>query len=357
MNVDWGMAVTAAIAAAIVGVLGLLIVVTVARRSSTTAAFLTPVTVVAAIAAGVVAGSRSMALDGSALAAVWTVLAAVLPIALVVGVLLARRTSALQQTEARETAEREAAAVVEARRREMVAWVSHDLRTPLAGIRAMAEALEDGVAPDQAAYHHRILESVERLSSMVDDLVTLSRLQSGEQSVRLEIVHLHALLSDAVANAEALARARGISVIGRCPETLTAYADTAGLSRAVQNLLANAVRYSRPQSEIRVEASSDGATTTITVSDSCGGIPDEDLPRVFEAGWRGSTARTPEAATGAGLGLAVVAGMAEAVGGRVGVHNTGPGCTFELELPTAPPDADSPHSVRQADHGPRRPTR
>ena len=203
MNVDWGMAVTAAIAAAIVGVLGLLIVVTVARRSSTTAAFLTPVTVVAAIAAGVVAGSRSMALDGSALAAVWTVLAAVLPIALVVGVLLARRTSALQQTVARETAEREAAAVVEARRREMVAWVSHDLRTPLAGIRAMAEALEDGVAPDQAAYHHRILESVERLSSMVDDLVTLSRLQSGEQSVRLEIVHLHELLSDAVANAEA----------------------------------------------------------------------------------------------------------------------------------------------------------
>ena len=337
MTVDWGMAAQAAAAAAVVGVLCLLVVLAVGRRSPTVAAFLTPVVVVVAVAAGVVAGSRSMALDGSALAAVWTVLAAVLPIALVVGVILARRTSALQTEAAREAAEREAAAMVEARRREMVAWVSHDLRTPLAGMRAMAEALEDGVAPDPAAYHRRILDNVDRLSTMVDDLLALSRLQSGEQAMRLELLPLHDLVSDAIADAVPVARARGVTVSGRCDDGVTAYADAEGVMRALENLIVNAIRYSRSPGEVRVDAATDGTTTTLRVRDSCGGIPSDELGRVFEPGWRGSTARTPEGASGAGLGLAVVAGLTEALHGRVDVRNEGPGCVFELVLPTSAP--------------------
>lgn len=333
MTVDWGMAVSAAVAAAIAGVVVLLVVAALGRRHPTAAAFLTPVSVVVAVAAGIVVGSRSMLLDASALAAVWTVLLAVLPVALVVGVLLARRTSALQEQAAREVAEREADALVEARRREMVAWVSHDLRTPLAGIRAMAEALEDDVAPDPHAYHRRILDSVARLSAMVDDLLALSRLQSGTQSLTLEVLPLRDLLSDAVADAQVVGRARGIDVTGHCDDSVTVLADGDGLTRAVQNLLVNAVRYSTPGGRVRVDATSDGQRTRVLVHDSCGGIPADELDRVFETGWRGSSARTPDSSSGAGLGLAVVAGMAEALHGDVTVRNEGAGCVFELTLP------------------------
>lgn len=337
MSIDWGIAAQAALAASLTGVVALLVVIAVGRRSPTLAALLTPVSVVVAVAAGVVVGARSMALEGSALAAVWTVLAVVLPIALVVGVLLARRTSALAEAAASEAAAREAEAMAEARRREMVAWVSHDLRTPLAGIRAMAEALEDDVAPDPHEYHRRIIDGVDRLSRLVDDLLALSRLHAGPRALRLEVLELRDLVSDAISDVEPVARARGITVAGDCDDAVTAYADGDGLSRALQNLVGNAVRYSRDGGSVRVTAAADGGTTRIRVSDTCGGIPVDDLDRVFEIGWRGSAARTPAAASGSGIGLAVVAGMAEALGGTAQVRNAGEGCEFELALPTRGP--------------------
>ena len=333
MTVDWGMAVQAAIAATVAGVVAVLVVIAVGRRSPSLAALLTPVSVVVTVAVGVAAGARSMALQGSQLAAVWTVLLAALPVALVIGVLLARRISALQEDAAREVAARQADAMVEARRREMVAWLSHDLRTPLAGIRAMAEALEDGVAPDPSAYHRRILDSVDRLSTMVEDLLALSRLHSGELSLQRELLPLRDLVSDAIADAEPLARAHGVTLTGECDDTVHAYADGDGLTRALQNLVVNAVRYTPAPGAVRVDATADGRWTTVRVHDTCGGIPADDLERVFEPGWRGTSARTPENESGAGLGLAVVAGMADALGGSVAVRNDGPGCVFELRLP------------------------
>jgi len=339
MSVHWGMAAEAALAAAVTGLLAVVILGAIGRRWPTAAALLTPLSVVVAVAAGVLAGARSMALSGSELTAVWTILAGVLPIALLVGVLMARRTLRLQQHAAREAAARQADATVEARRREMVAWVSHDLRTPLAGIRAMAEALEDGLAPDPSAYHRRILDNVEHLSRMIEDLLALSRLQGGQLALRLEPLSLHDLVSDAIADAEPLARARAIELSGQCDPTVTAYADSDGLVRALQNLLLNAVVHSPDRGEVCVGASTEGNRTTVRVADTCGGIPEEDLARVFEPGWRGSTARTPGDASGSGLGLAVVAGLAEALGGEVSVHNDGPGCVFELVLPAARPDS------------------
>lgn len=337
MTIDWGIAAQAAVAATLTGIVAVLVVVAVGRRSPTLAALLTPVSVVVAVAAGVVVGTQSMAIEGSALAAVWTVLAVVLPIALVVGVVLARRTSTLAERAASEAAARTAEAMAESRRREMVAWVSHDLRTPLAGIRAMAEALEDGVAPDPGDYHRRIIDSVDRLSRLVDDLLALSRLHGGQPALTLEVLSLRDLVSDAIADVEPLARARGITVTGECDDDVTAYADGDGLTRALQNLVSNAVRYSRDGGAVRVEATTDGGRTRLRVADSCGGIPEGDLGRVFEVGWRGSSARTPSGESGSGIGLAVVAGIADALDGTAIVRNEGAGCVFELSLPPRPP--------------------
>jgi signal transduction histidine kinase len=337
MTVDWSVVVPAAVAATVTGILALVIVIAVGRRAPTIAALLTPVSVVVAVGAGVVVGTRSMALEGSALAAVWTVLAVVLPVALVVGVIMARRTSALQQAAMEETAARRADAMAEARRREMVTWMSHDLRTPLAGIRAMAEALEDGIAPDADIYHRRIIESVDRLSRMVDDLLALSRLHGGEPALHLEVLGVRDLVSDAIADVEPLARVRRITVSGECDDSVTAYADGDGLTRALQNLVANAVRYSRDGGSVRVDASSVNGRTVVRVRDACGGIPESDLARVFDVGWRGSVARTPAAEQGSGLGLAVVEGIAEALGGHARVQNEGDGCVFELSLRSSKP--------------------
>jgi signal transduction histidine kinase len=309
----------------------------VARRSPALAAGLTPVVVVLAVAAGVIAGARSMALEGANLAVVWTVLAATLPIALLVGVLLARRTLALQARAEQEAMAREMEAEVEARRREMVAWVSHDLRTPLAGIRAMAEALEDDVAPDPSAYHRQIREEVDRLALMVDDLLALSRLQSGQLRLELREVRLRDLVSDTIAGATALAHERRIELTGRCDDAVTAYVDESALSRALANLVVNAVRYTPTGGSVHVEAEAQGDQTVLRVTDSCGGIPTDDLPRVFEAGWRGTAARTPGAGSGAGLGLAVVRGTAEALGGTATAGNVAHGCSFEIRVPRGAP--------------------
>ncbi len=337
MTLDWSLALQAALAAAFVGLLSAVVVTVVARRSPALAAVLTPVTVVLAVGAGIVAGARSMVLEGGNLAVVWTVLLATVPVALVVGVMLARRTSALQGTAEREVMARQRDAEVEARRREMVAWVSHDLRTPLGGIRAMAEALEDDVAPDPAAYHRRIREEVDRLAGMVDDLLALSRLQSGQLHLDLEEVRLRDLVSDTIASAAALADQRGIRLTGECGEDVTAYVDEPGLSRALTNLVVNAVRYTPHEGSVHVVAMSGPGVTTVRVSDSCGGIPVEDLSRVFDAGWRGSAARSPGTDSGAGLGLAVVRGIVDALGGTVTVVNRDAGCVFEVGLPSSAP--------------------
>ena len=345
MTVDWGLALQAAVAAAVVGLLGAAAVTAVARRSPALAALLTPVTVVLAVAAGIVAAARSMVLEGGNLTVVWTVLLATVPVALVVGVMLARRTMTLQNDAEREAMARERDAEVEARRREMVAWVSHDLRTPLAGIRAMAEALEDDVAPDPTAYHRRIREEVDRLAAMVDDLLALSRLQSGQWDLHLEPLRLRDLVSDALAGASVLAEQRDVRLTGECADDVTAYADEPVLARALTNLVVNAVRYTPPGGAVHVVAASDDGATTLRVSDTCGGIPVDDLPRVFDAGWRGEAPRTPGAESGAGLGLAVVRGVVDALGGAVDVTNRGPGCVFEIVLPVTSRD-DGAQSLR-----------
>jgi signal transduction histidine kinase len=222
---------------------------------------------------------------------------------------------------------------LERSRRQLVAWVSHDLRTPLAGLGAMAEALEDGVAADPARYHRQIRAEVTRLAGMVDDLFELSRIQSGTLQLALDDIDLSDLISDAVASTEALARARGVRLTAEASGPLAMHADPRELARALANLMINAIQHTPAGGGVHVAATADADGTLLAVADGCGGIPEAELARVFDMAWRGTRARTPGTGGGAGLGLAIVRGIVEAHQGRVSVANTGDGCRFEVRLP------------------------
>ena len=232
----------------------------------------------------------------------------------------------LAESRAREVA-------LEASRRELVAWVSHDLRSPLAGIRAMAEALEDGVAEDPARYRRQIRMEVDRLAALVDDLFELSVIQAGALKLSLDRVSLSDLVSDTLAGADALARERGIALRGHASTDVEVRADSRELSRLMNNLVVNAIRHTPSDGAVDIDLTASDGRATIAVSDGCGGIPEEDLPRVFDVAWRGTNARTPTPDGGAGLGLAIVRGIVEAHAGEIRVANTDHGCRFEVSLP------------------------
>jgi signal transduction histidine kinase len=235
-----------------------------------------------------------------------------------------------------ETRERERS--LESARRELVAWVSHDLRTPLAGLRAMAEALEDGVVDDPDIYFKRIISSVDRLNRMVEDLFDLSRIQAGQFSHDTERIDLRVLVDDCLATLEPLAAANHVrlrcsldappGVLGSAPE----------LTRALTNLVANGIRHTRDEGEVLVRAAAVDGAAELVVRDECGGLREEHLGRVFDVGFRGEAARTPQDGLhppGAGLGLAITRGIVEAHRGTVDVRNTDVGCEFRIVLPAA----------------------
>ena len=220
---------------------------------------------------------------------------------------------------------------VEESRRELIAWISHDLRTPLAGIRAMAEALEDGMVEDPARYYPRMRDQVDRLSGMVDDLFELSRIHSGTLRLALEPVALYDLISDTVAGFGPVAQAKSLDLRFAGETGLTVLADPRELSRVVGNLVMNAIQHSPSGSPITVSVRERGdGGAVISVEDAAGGIPEQDIARVFEAGWRASEPRSPG---GAGLGLAIVQGIVTAHQGEVIVQNVPNGCRFDVLLP------------------------
>jgi signal transduction histidine kinase len=242
----------------------------------------------------------------------------------------------LARTSARLAEARAQEARSEASRRELVSWVSHDLRTPLAGLRAMTEALEDGLAEEPGRYHRQMGVEVDRMVRMVDDLFELSRIHAGVLPLALQTVDLRDLVSETIAGAEPVAHHRRISLSGAVEEGLIAHADPAQLSRVLDNLVANAIRHSPPGGQVEIMGLAGDARIQLSVSDACGGIPESDLPRVFDVAWKGSHARTPEQGAGAGLGLAIVKGIVEAHRGTVCVRNVAQGCRFMIDLPHRP---------------------
>jgi signal transduction histidine kinase len=247
-----------------------------------------------------------------------------------------RRELAATATALAETRDRERA--LELSRRELVSWVSHDLRTPLAGLRAMTEALEDGVVDDAAPYYKQMAASVDRLSGLVDDLFNLSRIQAGEARQVSDEVSLDDLASDVLAALGPLAATRGIRLTGRPSGGATVRGDAQQLDRAITNLVANAIRHTPDDGAVEVEVLRDGSAVEVAVRDQCGGIAAADLPRLFDVGFRGEsarTARTGDGTAGAGLGLAIARGIVEAHHGTIDVANTADGCRFVVTLPAA----------------------
>jgi signal transduction histidine kinase len=216
--------------------------------------------------------------------------------------------------------------------------VSHDLRTPLAGLRAMAEALEDQVVTDPQTvrdYHAQIRRETDRLSAMIDDLFELSRIHAGTLRLHPRVTGLEEIIAEVLTSADPVARARGVRLTGTATRGMPVLADPAQLGRAVHNLVTNAIRHTPPGGTIAVTGDAADGVARIRVADQCGGIPDADLPRVFDVAFRGQSARTPGPASGAGLGLSIARGIVEAHSGGIAVRNTGPGCEFQLTLPLA----------------------
>ena len=245
----------------------------------------------------------------------------------------------LAETSRRLADARAQIAELDAARRQFFAWISHDLRTPLAGMRAMAEALEDGTAAEPGLYIATIRTKVDTINKMVDDLFQLSKLQTGSLELFCEPVVLRDLVSDAVADVQAIATGRGIRIVDDGIDGHVVWADPREITRAIGNLLSNAVRHAPDESTITVRAVEGDATLVLSVVDQGEGVSSEDLGSIFDIGWRADTARTSDrvdtATTGAGLGLAIVRGIVEAHGGSIRAQRTAAGFQLDLELPTA----------------------
>jgi signal transduction histidine kinase len=251
----------------------------------------------------------------------------------------------LERTSARLARSRERELRLEEARRELVAWVSHDLRTPLAGLQAMTEALEDGIAPDPERYHRQVRAEVDRMTRMVDDLFELSRIHAGTLRLSPQTLVLGDLVSEAIAGADPVARSRRVRLGGRVEDGVEVTADPEGLSRVLSNLVMNAIRHTPADGSVEIVGRQVGDAVELSVVDACGGIPEADRARVFDVAWRGVDARTPESPDGsgepdgtgrAGLGLAIVKGIVEAHRGAVTVENLDPpaaGCRFLVRLP------------------------
>jgi signal transduction histidine kinase len=263
------------------------------------------------------------------------VAAVTVPVALILGRILSRQ--AVWEREARD---RERAA--ERARRELVAWISHDLRTPLADVRAMTEALADGVVDrphEIVEYARRIVQEIHHLSGMVDDLFELSRIAAGALTIRPAAVALQDVISEATESERLVAGARGIELEVRATSWPVVAGSDPELVRVVRNLVSNAIRHTPEHGTVRICVDRGAERAVISVQDMCGGIPEDELERVFEVGFRGNNARTrvPGDGTppGTGLGLAITRGLVAAHHGRITVTNAGPGCHFDVTLPLA----------------------
>jgi signal transduction histidine kinase len=387
------MVAVAAGGAAAAGLAGALFLMAFRSRSFGAQATVATITPVAAVGVGAVlaAQASAMYLHPDDLPTLAVVSVAALTVALLICFALSRRVSLATQsleaaarrigsgdltTPVTEPSTREFAALareldtmsrgldeararerqLDASRRELVAWVSHDLRTPLSGIRAMAEALEDGIAGDPetvARYHQAMRVESERLAHLVDELFELSVINAGALNLQPESVSLGDLVSDALAGAGPAAAAQGVRLQGELSGAIPLIElSPSECTRVLRNLLENAIRHTPAGGSVWVKVGADDVEAYVSVADECGGIPENDLDRVFDLAFRGEPARSPGNGGGAGLGLAIARGLIEAHGGTIAVSNHARGCRFEIRLPLLAPPATGSRT-RQDGNGQR----
>jgi signal transduction histidine kinase len=224
-------------------------------------------------------------------------------------------------------------------RRDLIAAVSHDLRTPLTSIRAMIEALADGVVTDPATvqrYYTTIQSQIKNLSGLINDLFELSQLETKQIKLQLEPVNLNDLLSDVIETMQAQARAKQISLTGTFSQDLTMIeAELAKIQRVLYNLVQNAIQHTPANGSITLVTSVVPEGVQVDVTDTGEGITPEDLPYVFDQFFRGEKSRSRETG-GTGLGLAIASRIVEAHHGRIWVESqVGQGTRFSFVLPAS----------------------
>jgi signal transduction histidine kinase len=222
-------------------------------------------------------------------------------------------------------------------RRDLIAWVSHDLQTPLTSMRAMIEALTDGVVEDEETVKRYLLtvqREIHDLSLLIDDLFQIAQIDAGGMVLELGEESLTDLISDTLESFSEIAVRRGITLEGSVKPGLDpVWMDAQRISRVINNLVANAMRYTPRGGVVQVSAVRNAGRVEVVVSDSGPGIAPVDLPYVFDRFYRGEKSRS-RLTGGAGLGLAIARGIVQAHGGEISVQSPpGEGTRFRFSLP------------------------
>ncbi|MBZ0289552.1 MAG: HAMP domain-containing histidine kinase, partial [Anaerolineae bacterium] len=230
--------------------------------------------------------------------------------------------------------------LLEQARRDLIAWVSHDLRTPLASMRVMVEAMADGVVTDAqtvSRYHQNIQNEIQHLSHLIDDLFELAQLDTGHLTLEKQTISLRDLISDTLGSMSARAAQSGVQISGTVDDAVsTACLAPDKIQRVLYNLLDNALHHTPPDGEVSLRARQHNGAIQIAVHNTGSSISPGDLPHIFTSFYRGERSRmqTKDGYRGTGLGLAIARGFVEAHGGHITVESKPElGTTFTINLP------------------------
>ncbi len=238
-----------------------------------------------------------------------------------------------EQLQASDRKQRE----LEAMRRDLIAWVGHDLQTPLTSVRAILEALADGMVEDPETvkrYFNTAQRDVRNLSVLIDDLFQMAQLDAGGFPLHKEAASLGDLVSDTLESFAELAKQQGVTLEGNVDSDVDpVLMDTQAIGRALNNLIGNALRHA-PGGRVSVWVRRTGKGVEVTVSDTGEGIRAEDIQHIFERFYRGDASRSRSRGAGAGLGLAIARGIVRAHGGDIRVESeVGKGAQFTFHIP------------------------
>ncbi len=222
-------------------------------------------------------------------------------------------------------------------RRDLIAWTSHDLRTPLTSIRVRVEALNDGVLDDpetEQRYYRSILSDVMALNLLFDDMFELAQLDRVDAELEKSPASLKELINECLERFQTLSADQGVQLLAQIGEGVDPVPlNSAKISRVLDNLVSNSLRYTPEGGRIVINASREAGRVNVSVEDSGPGFNEADIPRLFEQFYRGEQART-RATGGAGLGLSIAHGVVEAHDGRIWAENVpGGGARVSFELP------------------------
>ena len=226
--------------------------------------------------------------------------------------------------------------VLERSRQDLVANVSHELKTPITAIRAHLENLADGIEQPDRETMQVMLNQTERLGRLVDQLLDLSKLESGEVPLQLEPMPLAPVIDQVLSEFSVGRAVTDVALIDDVPDDLAVAADRERIHQVVFNLVDNAVRFTPPGGEVTIRAWREDERVQIEIHDTGVGVAPEHLPRVFERFYRADPARSRDDGGGTGIGLAIARSIVEGHGGRIAATSEpGRGATFTFDLPAA----------------------